>query len=321
MPNQAAEAIKAKGNECFKAKDYPKAIEFYTQAIELDPTNHSYYSNRSASYAGLLDWEKAAEDGAACVRVNKQFIKGYFRLATAQEKLGQLQKATDTLTMGLAIDPRHKDLVAMKARIDECMRQEKSKALQEAADRYLQAGDVPAAFKALESARAVDSSNKSLQSKFEKVRTQYEAFEKSRKSNLGPLERLKEQGDEKYKTGMFEEAIELYTQCIDKSSDSSAPIVLKALGNRAACYKQLSNFDNTIGDCTTVLEYEPQNVKALLRRAQAFEAVEKYRLAIADVKNIIGLGPAVAGQQNMKLCFQMQGRLQKAIDKLRAGYQ
>merc|ERR1712023_254735 len=127
----------------------------------------------------------------------------------------------------------------------ESLRQEKSKALQDSADRLLQAGDIPAAFKALESARAVDSSNSSLQTKFEQVRAQYEAFEKARKSGLGPLERLKEQGDDKYKSGMFEEAIELYTQCIDKSDNSSAPIVLKALGNRAACYKQLSNFDNT----------------------------------------------------------------------------
>ena len=36
--------------------------------------------------------------------------------------------------------------------------------------------------------------------------------------------------------------------------------------NRAACYKQLSNFDGTIEDSTNVLEHEPDNVKALVRR-------------------------------------------------------
>lgn len=47
-----------------------------TQAIEIDPSAHTYWSNRSASYAGLQDWENAATDAAECVKVNKGFVKG-----------------------------------------------------------------------------------------------------------------------------------------------------------------------------------------------------------------------------------------------------
>ena len=83
---------------------------------------------------------------------------------------------------------------------------------------------------------------------------------------------------------MFEEAITLYTQCIDAAPDRGNPTAIKALSNRSACYKQISNFDGTIEDCTSVLEFEPDNVKALVRRAQAFEAVERYKLALQDVK-------------------------------------
>eukprot|EP00616_Rhizochromulina_sp_CCMP1243_P018820 CAMPEP_0118974498 /NCGR_PEP_ID=MMETSP1173-20130426/12108_1 /TAXON_ID=1034831 /ORGANISM="Rhizochromulina marina cf, Strain CCMP1243" /LENGTH=320 /DNA_ID=CAMNT_0006924249 /DNA_START=14 /DNA_END=976 /DNA_ORIENTATION=- len=318
MPNAAAEAKKAEGNARFKAKDYRGAIEFYTQAIELDPTQHAYYSNRSACYAGLDQWEQAAEDGASCIRVNKSFIKGYFRLATAQEKMDQLRGAGETLTMGLAVEPRNKDLLSMKARIDDGIRRQKSSTLQAAAEKALAAGDVATAFKSLEQARAVDSGNDALQAKFEKVSRQYEAAEKSRRSNLSPVEQMKEQGDDKYKAGMFEEAIQLYSQCIDHSSVPSA-LQVKALNNRAACYKQLSNFDATISDCTAVLEAEPENVKALVRRAQAFEAVERYKLALQDVKYVMSLGINVAGQANYKLCSQMQGRLSVVIEKMKAG--
>jgi len=76
MPNAAAEAKKKQGNEFFVKKDYTNAIKFYTEAIELDPSNEAYYSNRSASYAGLGDWEMAAEDGQNCITTNKTFIKG-----------------------------------------------------------------------------------------------------------------------------------------------------------------------------------------------------------------------------------------------------
>jgi two-component SAPR family response regulator len=38
-------------------------------------------------------------------------------------------------------------------------------------------------------------------------------------------------------------------------------MAIKCYNNRAACYKQLSNFDGTIGDSTSVLEYKPDDIK------------------------------------------------------------
>jgi stress-induced-phosphoprotein 1 len=321
MPNAAAEAKKAKGNDFFKVKDYPNAIKWYTEAIELDPSNSAYYSNRSASYAGLEDWEHAAEDGQSCISSDKTFIKGYFRLATAQESMSNYKKAVETLALGLAVEPRNKDLVTMKSKLEEKLRLQKSQTLQEQAEELQKSGDIAGAFRALEQARAVDAANVQLQAQFDKVKVLYEKAEKSRKSGLSPLEKIKEQGDDKYKNGMFEEAIALYTKCIDqiRTNGDKNDILIKALSNRSACYKQLSNFDATIEDTTAVVDMEPDNVKALVRRAQAFEAVERYKLAIQDVKHVIALGLNVAGQQNYKLCNQMQSRLNIIIEKLKSG--
>eukprot|EP01083_Nonionella_stella_P135156 411091_1 len=126
MPKPAAEEKKAKGNEFFKQKDYPNAIKWYTEAIEIDNSVPAYFSNRSASYAGLGDWEKAAEDGSSCITCDKKFIKGYFRAATALENLKNYKKAVETLTMGLAIEPRNKDLLSMKSQLEEKLRSQKS---------------------------------------------------------------------------------------------------------------------------------------------------------------------------------------------------
>lgn len=38
------------GNEEFKKKNFDKAIEHYTHAIEENPVDHTVYGNRSASY-------------------------------------------------------------------------------------------------------------------------------------------------------------------------------------------------------------------------------------------------------------------------------
>lgn len=66
-----------------------------------------------------------------------------------------------------------------------------------------------------------------------------------------------------------------YSECLDSLPDKRSPLAIKCFSNRSACYKQLSNFDATVADTTSVLEVEPENVKALVRRAQAFEAIER----------------------------------------------
>ena len=109
---------------------------------------------------------------------------------------------------------------------------------------------------------------------YNEVKPKYDAKEKSRISGLTGTERLKEEGDAMFKQSQFEAAIHKYTEALDASGSSSSEIALKIYGNRAACYKQLSDFDNTINDCTSVLEYREDDVKALMRRAQAYEAME-----------------------------------------------
>ena len=49
MSDAAAQAVgfKDQGNKAFAAHDWPAAIEFYTKAIELDPTKPAFYSNRA----------------------------------------------------------------------------------------------------------------------------------------------------------------------------------------------------------------------------------------------------------------------------------
>ena len=79
---------------------------------------------------------------------------------------------------------------------------------------------------------------------------------------------MKEEGDNCFKNAQFEKAIEAYTKCLAAIPNKASELALKVYNNRAACYKQLSNFDGTIEDSTNVLEHDPDNVKALVRRAQ-----------------------------------------------------
>jgi tetratricopeptide (TPR) repeat protein len=46
-------ALKDEGNKFFNAKKYGPAIEKYSQAIELDPSETVFYNNRAACYTEL----------------------------------------------------------------------------------------------------------------------------------------------------------------------------------------------------------------------------------------------------------------------------
>ena len=65
---QLALEFKTKGNEAFKAKKWQEAIEFFTKAIEYNPNDHVFYSNRSGSYLNNGQYQQALQDAEACIK-------------------------------------------------------------------------------------------------------------------------------------------------------------------------------------------------------------------------------------------------------------
>lgn len=76
----AAEKLKATGNSQMSAKQYDAAIESYTQAIQRDPTNAVYYSNRAAAYSSKADHLSAIADAEKALEVDPSFVRAYHRL-------------------------------------------------------------------------------------------------------------------------------------------------------------------------------------------------------------------------------------------------
>jgi stress-induced-phosphoprotein 1 len=233
--------------------------------------------------------------------------------------MNNLDGALDYIKRGLGIDSANADLKKMSREIEEAQRLQKVEGLTGQAESQLSANDVSGAYKTIDTALRLDPTNAKLNKLMERVRPMYERAEKQRVSSLASDERLKEEGDKLFKDAKFEEAIKTYTRALDAIPDKSSELALKVFNNRAACYKQLSNFDGTIGDSTHVLEYKPDDVKALMRRAQAYEAVERYKLALQDVRQVLAYGQDVIGKSTYDLANGMQHRLNRVIAQLRAG--
>ncbi|KAM9776112.1 sperm-associated antigen 1A-like isoform X2 [Syngnathus typhle] len=110
------------------------------------------------------------------------------------------------------------------------------------------------------------------------------------------LARIKNEGNSLFKHGQFGDALDKYSQAIDGCAQAgiSNPEDLCILySNRAACYLKDGNSADCIEDCTKALQLQPFYLKALLRRAMAYESLERYHKAYVDYKTVLQLDTGV----------------------------
>lgn len=74
-------------------KDYENAIKYYSEALELNPSNAIYYSNRSLAYLRTECYGYALADATKALEIDKNYIKGYYRRATSNMALGKFKAA------------------------------------------------------------------------------------------------------------------------------------------------------------------------------------------------------------------------------------
>ena len=108
--------LKKRGNEALNKGDVESAINFYSQAIEKDPGNAVFYSNRSAAHLKLKDAESATADGRKVVELDPSWGKGYSRLASALLELKQPYEAKEVALKGLEVDPSNPSLAVLKTK-------------------------------------------------------------------------------------------------------------------------------------------------------------------------------------------------------------
>jgi len=124
-----AEEAKKRANEFFKNEKYPQAIELYSKAIELNPSNAVYHANRSISHLRLENYGYALADASKAIEADKTYLKAYYRRAAAYMSLGKYKLALKDYEGVYKARPNDKDA---KLKYTECKKITQQMAFQKA---------------------------------------------------------------------------------------------------------------------------------------------------------------------------------------------
>lgn len=111
----------------------------------------------------------------------------------------------------------------------------------------------------------------------------------SESKKLSPLEQIKhikETGNQNFSRKNYTQAIEHYTKGIELSESMTPTVKSEDLAvlyqNRAAANEALGSPEKVIEDCSKAIELNKNYAKAYLRRARAFEKLQRYDEALVD---------------------------------------
>ncbi|KAI9716474.1 MAG: hypothetical protein M1812_005369 [Candelaria pacifica] len=97
----SAEVFKGQGNAAMSKKDYPAAIDLYTKALAVTPTNPIYLSNRAAAYSASHQHDLAKADAEMAVATDPKYTKAWSRLGLARFALGDAKGSMEAYKQGI----------------------------------------------------------------------------------------------------------------------------------------------------------------------------------------------------------------------------
>ncbi|GMM30878.1 HSP70/90 family co-chaperone [Martiniozyma asiatica (nom. inval.)] len=110
-PDEIAENFKNQGNDCYKAKKYKDAVEYYTKGLNVEcGVKHieaALYLNRAACNLELKNFRMTINDCKECLIRQPKNVKACYRAAKAYFSINHLDEAQATLDFAYSIDDKN----------------------------------------------------------------------------------------------------------------------------------------------------------------------------------------------------------------------
>ncbi|KAL7042523.1 hypothetical protein ACKWTF_001175 [Chironomus riparius] len=113
--------LKEKGNAALTAGRNDEAIEAYSEAIQLDGSNHVLYSNRSAAYLKAGKLELSLKDAEKTIELNASWPKGYSRKGAVLFAMQKYDESFTAYNKGLEHEPTNQALLQGQQQVKEAL--------------------------------------------------------------------------------------------------------------------------------------------------------------------------------------------------------
>jgi len=314
-PEDDAEQYKAAGNRHFKEKNYPKAIEQYTKAVDLFPDSATYLGNRAAAYMSSGSFQHALEDCSRAADLDPQNAKILLRLARIYTGLGRPEEAMTTFNR-IRPAPSAKDVAPTKEMLHH---------ITSAADTLERGSAMSMVLHALDQAERGLGAGVTKPRKWQLMRgeaylkmgnenslgdAQNIAMNLLRNNNQDP-EALVLRGRVLYGQGDNEKAMSFFRMAVNCDPDFRDAIKWLRIVQKIDRMKDEGNthfkagrFQPAIEKYTEALEIDPtnksMNAKLLQNRAQCKIKLKQYDEAIADSERAVSLDPGYTKARKTK---------------------
>ena len=129
---------------------------------------------------------------------------------------------------------------------------------------------------------------------------------------------LKQQGNAFFMSGLFDKAIDCYTDAIPHIDESNHQLRCLVYSNRAQCNLKMKKYEKAYLDADKALEYDGNHLKSVQRRGTAGYYTKRYRQARRDFVRALGLEySAQIDDYLQKVLEQINKQKAAAQDKLK----
>lgn len=311
------------GMAAIQSGDADLAIQEWSRAIELDPTNTMALTNRGTARGGKNDFDGALADFSAALAADPNYVDAYLNRANVYEKQGKITEAIDDLNRLIELVPSDADAYFNRANIhsharlklpaffnrskdignyDHVMR-DYDKAIELAPNRpafYVTRAGLK--LEKIKQARAVEAnvvSNPSLPEMFKQQAKESVAAAKGLEKNLlddisKAIELDGQNAPYWANRGYFrmmmlnevEGGVADFSRAIEIDANFLDAIIFRCNG-----YNKLGRYKEAIQDATRAISLQPQNLELYFNRGIAYRASGDNTAAIKDFDEVIKRDP------------------------------
>ena len=299
---QNAKKFYKAGAELVENKKYEDAVNQFTSAIGLEPSNPDYYIARAKVYVYLIKYSEAKSDYEKAIVFDPKNVDAIISLGTVCNKMGKYEEALKLLNHATAMERRNTRVYPEKVitligleRYDQALKVSDSALLVKDTPMdyyyrgviYRKLNNDPMAKKELEKAISKDKDLAAPRLALADLLVATDT-----KAAMAQCNEVLKNDDRN--TGAYLMRSKVYMKMLDYPSainDISKNILIDPENpqyyfDRGKCYQDFSQHTNAINDFSKYISLKNDDPEAYFARAKSYEEIMNYDKAIADYTKI-----------------------------------